>query len=257
MLQVKESKQICADILTNKQEIDDMEQLICNAATEIQDNESELYNYFEQLVSKANSSMIAEKNRIALMIKHIDSIVEARSKKNIEVPSQKKLSKLYNNFMSSELPTVYSPYTPLCGAYPLPPDQAIPLESFVCIAHEDMYILACVIGFDPETSEYTVVDADPENTDIQPIVVPNDKIIALPTCYPHRRAKANTHPNHSKVLALWQDDGVWTSVFYPAVVNIAPTYAPCMYHLKFEGEETVYYLEVPERFIVAYPPGCQ
>jgi hypothetical protein len=132
------------------------------------------------------------------------------------------------------------------------------VNSYVCARNleetgEDgkpVYFLAYVLGFDPEKFTYHLVDVDPE-------VVPKDQetpakfVIPMPTSVPARRTRATTIPCHSKVLALWPEEGDWTTVLYEATVKKVPTSAPGLYDLAFP--EVTGLTKVPEEYIVRLP----
>jgi hypothetical protein len=174
------------------------------------------------------------------------------------LPNVEELREQTRKFFDEKQPILPAPYAYLCGAIPWPEDQVIPNGSYVCakntIVDEDddaQYFLASVIGFDPEKCTYHVCDVDPELTTLTDIEVPAHLVIAMPTSVPARRTKASSYPPRTQVLALWQDDnGLWTTVFYRAVVTSCPATSPGSYGLRFEGDYTA---AVPERYVVKLP----
>lgn len=209
-------------------------------------------------------SVMAEKHLIEEMVTKIETIISARREaaaKERVLPTTEMLQKEFNDFFCKERPIVQSPYPPLCGALPWPDDQIIPNGSFVCAINNDIpegeegrYILAMVIGFDPENALYHVCDCDPEQAEIRQIWLRCDEVIPLSTSVPARRSKATSYPLKSKVLALWYEaeSGGWTSVFYPAEVKTVPTTVPGNYQLVFEGDPP-YIAFIPEAFVVMKP----
>ena len=207
----------------------------------------------DSLFLNGNITILQGKQRIAEMIQKLSAVINARKlaeESGVEIPSIDKLQKLVFQFMNERLSVLPSPYAPLCGALPLPQDQIIPNGYFVCVPNEDMYILAIVIGFDPSKGSYHVCDADPEATEVSEIIISADLVIPMPTSSPARRTKATTYAPKTRVYSLWPDEqGGWTTVFYPATVVQPPTTLPAWYLLSFDGDPPIN-ASVPEKFVV-------
>lgn len=255
---VKAFKQNCHQILARAQEITDMKNKISDTAAKLGDVTEDNVKHIQKMVLNANASIVSEKLLIGELLNTIEDLIKARTERVIEFPTIDELRQQYNIFMSLVLPIIPSPYAPLCGAWGFPKGQVIQNTTFVCVPHDDLFILAYVLSFNPDEFTYDVCDADPELTEIVHFEVPADQVIPLPTSYPHRRAKCTTFQQGSRILALWQDPTtlVWTSVFYPATVRVPLTTAPGSYDLVFDGDDPAY-AYVPERFCVSFPPGFE
>jgi len=204
------------------------------------------------LYDNSNNNIATEQKRLLELFQYVDDLIIERQNAapSLEVPAVSQLKEAFLDFVSSPLPLKQSPYAPLCGSLPFPPDRIIPPKSFVCAPHNDMFILAYVIGFDPETLSYHVCDVDPEDGISKSLTVKAADITPMPTSAPSRRTKSTNFPLRSRVFSLWPDDaGGWTSVFYPATVASIPTTSPGWYRLKFDGEPTVFG-DVPEKFVI-------
>lgn len=151
---------------------------------------------------------------------------------------------------SPELKIISSPYTPLCGALPLETGKIIPNDSFVCLKVQSDYILAVVLGYNPDTLQYSVCDAFPVDT-VTKINVKASDVVPLPTSVPEKRTKETTHEIDSKVLSLLPIENEWSSCFYLATVKKQPTTPNGLYQLQFDDESIT--ADVPEKFIVAAP----
>jgi hypothetical protein len=231
------------------------------------DNDSEadpdfLVRQVDRLMKGITASTASARSSIQDLLGQIDGILERRTElaeSRWHVPSIRDLRAEFQRFISAKQPLIPAPYAPLCGAYPQAGDTVIPNGSFVCARNphaedeETAVILAYVFGFDPETSQYHVVDADPELERLADIEVDIDLVVPMPTSVPARRTKQTTHGFKSTVLSLWKDeDDTWTTVFYWATVSSVPPNSPGSYGLKFDGNPPRP-ATVPERFVVAPP----
>ena len=195
------------------------------------DGTGQKFHMLEQLAENSNKVLTTEKNHLAEMLKKVELIISSRNNLSStpdSLPDVEKIRSETQTFTeTSILKVVPAPYPPLCGALPLASDQLIPKGSFVCIQNQSDYILAIVLGFDPETFKYSVCDAAPEGDEVVSIEIEAFKVIPLPTTVPARRSKATTYQINSRVLALWPDENnSWTSVFYFATVMTQPNNSP-------------------------------
>ncbi|OHT12395.1 hypothetical protein TRFO_17759 [Tritrichomonas foetus] len=215
--------------------------------SQIEDEDT--YKSMTKMVDSSMAIVKKQKDLIGSMLNKLNSMVDDRKiPRNYTIPSKEELKDRFNEFLQMQLPTVSSPYPHLCGALAWPSDKIVPNNSFVCAPNGDLYILAIVLGFDPETYTYQVTDALPED-EVIVFDVQADKVIPLPTSLPARKNKLVIFPVKSRVLALWFDDLGWTSVFYPATVLQQPTNNTSMYNLKFDGDPPIS-APIPERFVV-------
>ncbi|KAK8852797.1 hypothetical protein M9Y10_017787 [Tritrichomonas musculus] len=221
------------------------------------DGSGQKFHVLEQLSENSNKVLTTEKNHLIEMLKKVELIISSRNKMSSTIeslPDAETIRSETQVFTESPLlKIVPAPYPPLCGALPLTSDQLIQNGSFVCIQNQYEYILAIVLGFNPETFKYSVCDAAPEGDDVVEIEIDASKVMPLPTTVPARRSKATTYPVNARVLALWPDENnCWTSVFYLATVMTQPSTSPGLYNLQFDGEPPLF-ADVPEKFIVAAP----
>ncbi|KAH0789045.1 SAGA-associated factor 29 [Histomonas meleagridis] len=222
---------------------------------EIQDN-IEKYRSLKQLSENVNNLIETEKHRIQEALIQIDHLIAERKHPppEPEVPDIETIREQTKAFINNRQPLASAPYPPLCGALPLQPDQLLSKGSFVCVLNSNNdYILGIIQSFNPETFQYLVYDADPEDNVIVEIYSLASKVIPLPTSSPARRSKATMYPIGARVLSLWHDEIVgWTSVFYTATVITQPTSSPGWYYLQFDGDPPVF-ADVPEKFVVQAP----
>ena len=200
-----------------------------------------------------------EQRKLLDFFSTIETIIQFREtqESNFELPSREELREGFNTFINTPLPpwkgSQSSPQ--LCGAMYFPTkEKIIPPKSYACIklveGSEANYILAYVMGYDPEIMAYHCCDADPDQEDpIKEIIVPLTDIVPTPTSAPSKRSKANTFSTKTKVLGLWPEETGFTSVFYPAVVRAPPQQSGGWYRLTFD----TYTVDVPEKFIVRFP----
>lgn len=211
-----------------------------------------------QLVRNANAAVETEKALLREMLRRVEATIENRKiQANLihEMPTLESLRTEISVFLNRVPNLVNSPYPPLCGAIPFPPDQIIPSNTFVCVPNEELYILAYLLYYDPEINSYHVVDADLEATCVTEFIIHASLVVPLPTSSPARRTKQTNYPVDGRVLALWPLDYGWTSAFYPATVLIAPNSSPGVYNLRFDGltsDAETMDAEVPERFVIPF-----
>ena len=83
----------------------------------------------DSIFSNGNAAILQEKQRILEMLQKVSDVMNARriaQESGVNIPSIERLRELVFQFMNEKLPTLPSPYAPLCGAIPLPQDQIIP-----------------------------------------------------------------------------------------------------------------------------------
>ena len=210
---------------------------------------------FSNLYDNISLSISSEQKKLIEIFQFVDDLILERQNlvTNFQAPSTLVLKAAFLEFVQEPLPIKQSPYPPLCGAIPLPPERLIPPRSFACVPVEDMFILAYVVGFDPETLNYYVCDVDSDGDEGKLFTIPINKIVPMPTSSPFRRSKNTNFSMKSQVYALWPDEsGTWTSVFYPAIVFSIPNSSPGWYKLKFDGEPNLF-ADVPEKFVISLP----
>lgn len=222
------------------------------------DGSGSKFRTLEQFSENCTKMVATEKNQLAEMLKKVEAIIASRRNVSIRedtVPDVDTIRCATQAFTETPLlKPVPAPYPSLCGAMPLASDHLLQPGSFVCVQNQNSeYILAIILGFNPETFEYRVCDADPEADDVVLIIVEASKVMPLPTTVPARRSKATTYQIGARVLALWpEENNSWTSVFYNATVMQQPTNSPGSYTLQFDGDPPLL-ADVPEKFIVAAP----
>ena len=240
-----------ADISKNINEAQEFSQLVND------DYSKDLHTRLMRLCEGTMDLISREQKKLLDFFSTIDSLIEERERQELrfELPTRDELRDGFNSFINTVLPVWKGSTTPvLCGAMPFPTSEKI-IEpgSYACIKFEDNYILAFVMGYDPELMAYHCCDADPDQDDpIKEIIVPLTDIIPTPRSAPARRTKANTFSPKTRVLGLWPDDNGFTSVFYPAIVKAQPNQSQAWYRLSFEGD-VPQPAEVPEKFIVRFP----
>jgi hypothetical protein len=229
------------------------------------DGSGHKYRLAEQMADAGMRCVVQEKKLISDMLGRIDRVLEARRNARNDgfaLPDRAKIAAELEKFFYGRATVRSPPYGELCGAMPLSRDVIIPNGSFVC-AHIDSqsegedssYILAYVIGFDPDAGKYHVVDVDPDAESSVDLEVSPDMIVPMPTSIPSRRAKVTQFPVKTRVLALWAEE-TWdpdrpsyTTFLYPASVLVAPNWSSGNYQLKYEGDPpTIGFIS--ERFVV-------
>ncbi|KAH0804364.1 uncharacterized protein GO595_003194 [Histomonas meleagridis] len=98
--------------------------------------------------------------------------------------------KMFNVFLSNDLPQVSMPYPPLCGSVPLPHDTPVPVGSFVASKLNNEWTLCYVLAM--EENGYRICDAESDST--SSITVDRNNVIPLPTSLPDRNIKAVEFP---------------------------------------------------------------
>jgi hypothetical protein len=245
---------LASDLSHTKDRIESLQAQSDDAATR-------RHRQIEQLSDTARRSITNERSLIEDALARLDTILAGRRAQagvSYPLPTIESIREQTQRFFDEKQPIIPAPYAFLCGAIPFPDDQIIPNGSFVCARNPEtsesddaQYILAYVIGFDPEKFTYHVCDADPELTILADIEVPANLVVPMPISVPARRTKSSSHAVRTTVLALWQEDGgTWTTVFYRATVVSLPTTSPGCYGLRFEGDYTAM---TPERYVVRSP----
>ena len=209
------------------------------------------------LYQMSEQSIENEQKRYLHLFQTVESMLneETTSTKKFEVPPSKSLRKWFSEWTTKPLPIVEPPFTPLCGAMEFPKDNILPPHSYACVHKGEEYLLAFVIGFDPENVCYHCCDADPVGKEVKEMDVPISELIPMPTSVPSKHLKGTYHPVKTRVLAMWPMQGEgsqWTSVFYSASVAQVPITSPGTYKLKFDGQPPMYE-NVPEHMVVKHP----
>jgi hypothetical protein len=154
-------------------------------------------------------------------------------------------------FLNRQLPLANAPYPPLCGAVPLPPGSVLPLATFVAANLGEGWTLCYIV--EEIKGGYMICDAESEDSEA-PVSVRSDLVLPLPVTLPaEKKSKACEFAAGAKVLALWPENGVWTSVFYRAIVLKSPSENGGVYRLDFEGCTKP--TNVPAGFVIA--PAAQ
>jgi hypothetical protein len=150
-------------------------------------------------------------------------------------------------FLNRQLPLSPPPYPPLCGALPHVPGARLPLASFVGARIADDWTLCYVAGADRDS--YLICDADSMGEDAATFRAHPSSLVPLPQSQPDRKCPLCEFPAGARVLALWPEGSLWTSVFYPARVVNPPGEPGTPYKLVFEG--TTKPVHVPLGFVMA------
>jgi hypothetical protein len=151
-------------------------------------------------------------------------------------------------FLARAVPLAAPPYPPLCGALPLAPGAPLPLASFVAAKIEADWTLCYIAAEDPEG--YLICDAESLGDDAATTRVRPEMVAPLPTFLPDRKCPECEFAPGTQVLALWPEEGIWTSVFYRATVVKTPTESGNSYKLAFDGAKRG--IHVPQHFVIAF-----
>jgi hypothetical protein len=174
------------------------------------------------------------------------SVIEGASSgpSRARTPAAAPSAGMFDCFFSRDLPIVGLPYPPLCGSRPPDPRTPLLLGSFVASRLNQFWALCYVIAQAGEG--YLVCDAegDPGTAFHADLTY----IVPLPTSLPDRQTKATEFPAGARVLALWPENGVWTSVFYEATVLKPPSDTGNGYRLKFDGVGKP--ITIPQSFVI-------
>ncbi|KAK8838695.1 hypothetical protein M9Y10_032734 [Tritrichomonas musculus] len=161
----------------------------------------------------------------------------------------KKHRKMFEDYVNRDLEVVSMPYPPLCGAIPPIPNYILPVGSFVAAKVESEYILCYVQGV--LENQYIIADATLADPSIN-FKINQDEVIPMPTTLPDIKTKGTEYPSGAKVLSLWPEENVWTSVFYQASVVKSPSETGTFYKLIFDGDSDKSTF-VPEKFVIPQP----
>jgi hypothetical protein len=155
--------------------------------------------------------------------------------------------RMFDSFIGRQLPIVASPYPPLCGSIPLPPTMTLPLGAFVAARLSDDWTLCYVAAED--AGGYLVCDADSDSE--APTLFPfrASAVLPLPTSLPDRKGRGCEFDRGARVLALWPEGRIWTSVFYPATISKAPSETAHSYTLDFDGWTKP--MKIPPGYVIA------
>lgn len=156
---------------------------------------------------------------------------------------------IFENFLARELPRVGVPYPPLCGAVPIPKDDALAVGSFVAAHVSDMWTLCYIIRID--ATGYMICDAESDASTA--FHADREGLIPLPTSLPARRTRFAEHAEGSRVLALWPEGATWTSVFYPAEVVKTQSETGDTYRLRFLEDVNGKTKDIPPQFVISDP----
>jgi hypothetical protein len=202
-------------------------------------------------VSAKYQSVIARLDSAIRQTQQLISVIEGASSSPSRVrtpaappPQFVPSAGMFDCFLSRELPVVGLPYPPLCGSRPPDPDSRLPLGAFVAVRLSQFWALCYVIAQDGDG--YLVCDAESHpgtgfHADLA-VIVP------LPTSLPDKKTKATEFAAGARVLALWPEDGLWTSVFYEATVLKPPSDTGDGYKLKFDGFGKP--ITIPQSFVI-------
>lgn len=208
------------------------------------------------LYQATRKTIANEQERYTDIFQTVENIIKENEKRteSFSIPSSESLRASFNKWVSQKLPVMSQPFAPLCGAMEFSRDRIVPPHSYACAPVDSEFFLVYVIGFDPETLCYHCCDADPDpiGPKLSDIIVPMKDLIPMPTSVPDKHVKGTYFPVKTRVLAMWSDNGQWTSAFYPATVASIPSESPGVYKLKFDGEPPLFQ-DVPEQMVVRNP----
>lgn len=157
--------------------------------------------------------------------------------------------KMFEDYVNRDLEVVSMPYPPLCGAIPSIPGQPLPVGSFVAAKVESDYILCYVQGVLQD--KYIIADATLADPSIN-FEIDQSEVIPMPTSLPDIKTKGTEYPSGTKVLSLWPEESIWTSVFYTASVVKSPSETGTFYNLLFDGDGDKSTF-VPAKYVIHHP----
>ncbi|OHT07851.1 hypothetical protein TRFO_23796 [Tritrichomonas foetus] len=175
---------------------------------------------------------------------------------SLRVPTTGEIQTMLNEFLKGNIKRCSAPYPTNCGCYAQKIKKPHPGD-FICANYNNSFILMIVLKFEKQICY--VCDPTTNESKLAIIELKIDDWTPLPTIIPETPISRYEHWRQSEVLALWQENGEWTTVFYPAKVVKRPSDKPSDdqvrgYTLDF-GENMV--INVPEQFIVWYPESWQ
>jgi len=163
---------------------------------------------------------------------------------------QPPVSGVFDGFLTRELPLVGIPYPPLCGPLPLRPGQRLPLGAFVASRVDELWALCFVVAADD--LGYMLCDAEGES--LASFRVGCGDAIPLPTSLPMYHTCHVEHGAGARVLALWPEGSLWTSVFYEAEVCRPPSATGNAYTLRFLQDGIMRPHRIPAKYVIASTP---